>query len=203
MDKDTIPYHDSIIAVFLLIILHRISTHGPDSIDSNSQPVNRTAPPVGRRLLPGRVGLVLLAACLLLLACTPGDLSRPSTGWSPVAAAPIPQSTGSLISEGGTFSPEDNLLTVTDANPFVVGSILEIGGEQMEVTSISFRNISVARGVNGTVPRAHPDGSEIMLLADDMAIYIGTKQGTVKSLLDDGSGVPSVEWISSPLDPEQ
>ena len=153
--------------------------------------------------MPGWISLVWLAVGLLLLGCTPGDLSQASTGWSPVAAAPIPQATGSLISEGTTFSPEDNLLSVTDPNPFVVGHVLEIGGELMEVTSISLRELGVARGINGTTPRAHADGSEIMLLAGDVAIYIGTKQGTVKSLRDDGSGLPSVEWTSSPLDPEQ
>ena len=203
MGKDTIPYHDTTIAVFLLIILLRNFTHGPDSIESTSQPVDEPASPMRRRALPGWVSFVLLATVLLLLACAPGDLSQSSTGWSPVAAAPIPQSTGSLINEGSTFSPEDNLLTVTDPNPFVVGHVIEIGGELMEVTSISFRDLSVARGVNGTTPKAHPDGSEIMLLAGDVAIYIGTKQGAVKSLRDDGSGIPSVEWTSSPLDPEQ
>ncbi len=156
-----------------------------------------------KRALPGWSSIAWLAVVLLLLGCAPGDLSRPSTGWSPVAAAPIPQTTGSLINEGSTFSPEDNLLSVTDPNPFVVGHVIEIGGELMEVTSVSFRDLGVARGINGTTPRAHPDGSEIMLLAGDMAIYIGTKQGAVKSLRDDGSGIPSVEWISSPLDPEQ
>ena len=201
--KDTIPYHDTTIAVFLLIILLRISAQRPDSIESTSQPVDKPASPMQRQALLGWSRLAWLAAVLLLLACAPGDLSRPSTGWSPVAAAPIPKITGSLINEGSTFSPEDNLLTVTDPNPFVVGSVLEIGGELMEVTTISFRDLGVARGINGTLPRAHPDGSEIMLLAGDMAIYIGTKQGVVKSLRDDGSGIPSVEWTSSPLDPEQ
>ena len=232
MDKDTIPYHDTTIrntghrntdhqrgggpaqpseiqfsaVAFLLIVLLRISAQRPDtpdSIESTSQPGDKPASPMQKRASSVWSSIAWLAVVLLLLGCAPGDLSRPSTGWSPVAAAPIPQSTGSLINEGSTFSPEDNLLSVTDPNPFVVGHVIEIGGELMEVTSISFRDLGVARGMSGTTPRAHPDGSEIMLLAGDMAIYIGTKQGAVKSLRDDGSGIPSVEWISSPLDPEQ
>ena len=120
-----------------------------------------------------------------------------------MAVAPIPTSTGSLVDEGGTFSPLDNLLTVTDPNPFVVGHVLQIGPEQMEVTSITFRDLGITRGANGTTPAAHPDLSEVLLLAGDLAIYIGTKQGSVKGLRDDGSGLPAVEWTYSPVDPER
>ena len=196
--KDSIQYHD-LTGVFFLIILFLKSNHGTTSA---KKPV-KLGPPAWRRATMALACMFMLSAALFLLGCTPGNLSESSTGWSPIAAAPIPATTGSLVDEGGTFSPLDNLLTVTDPNPFVVGHVLQIGAEQMRITAITFRDLGVARGANGTLPAAHPDRSEVLLLAGDLAIYIGTKQGSVKGLRDDGSGLPAVEWTYSPVDPEQ
>ena len=44
-------------------------------------------------------------------------------------------------------------------------------------------------------------GQKSLLLAGDLAIYISTKQGSVKGLRDDGSGLPAVEWTYSPVGP--
>ena len=197
MDKDSIPYHDLTVAVFLIILLP----------NSNQEPKSkgRATKPAGSSSDLARlvwISLCILVPVVLMLGCTPGNLTQSSTGWSPVAAAPIPASTGSMVDEVGTFSPLDNLLTVTDPSPFVVGHIIQIGGEQMEITSIAFRDLSVTRGENGTQPAAHPDGSEVLLLAGDLAIYVGTKQGAVKGLRDDGSGLPSVDWTYSPVGSE-
>ena len=119
-----------------------------------------------------------------------------------MAAAPALSGTGSSVDEGRTFTPLDNILTVTDTSGFKVGQILVIDTEQMRVTSISFRDLGVVRGVNGTPPKAHADRSKILAIGDELTIYIGTIQGSVKKLRDDGSGLPNVEWTFSPLDAE-
>ena len=139
----------------------------------------------------------------LLLGCTPGNLTEPSSGWSPVAAAPIPTATGVFVNEAAGFGPLDNQLAYAGSYLFTIGQVIEIGGEQMRITGVAFSELTVERGIDGAQPVTHPDRSEIMLLAGDMAVYVGSKQGSVKSFRDDGSGLPSPDWIYSPAGLEQ
>lgn len=55
----------------------------------------------------------------------------------------------------GAISVNDTLLRVASATGFAKGELLKVDDEFMETTEVSGTNISVIRGVNGTVAKAH------------------------------------------------
>ena len=163
---------------------------------SNGRTVTKPTPPPGRRARLGLFGLFLLPFVLLLLGCVGGGgrFGNASSGWSPAAAALVPIDTGSIVNEGATLSPLDNNLTFRGAFFFAAGQILLIDDEQLEVTSVSNRDLRVSRGVNGTTPQDHADQSTIYILGQELVVFVSTKQGEVKALIDDGSDPPPVKW---------
>lgn len=131
---------------------------------------------------------------VLVLGCTPGSFSESSPGWSPAAAVIVPVRTNETINEGAPFSDLDDELTVSFAVGFTVGQTIQIGGEQLLITSIRDRNLRVNRGVNGTKPQVHADQSDIYTLGDEWVVFVSTRQGEVKALRDDGSPSHEVKW---------
>ena len=142
--------------------------------------------------------VALLPVAVLLLACTPGSFGQPSSGWSPAAAAMVPVKTGETIDEGAPFSNLDDTLTVSYAVGFAVGQTIQIGTEQMTITSIRDRDLQVVRGANGTWPQFHADQSDIHKLGEEWVVFITTIQGEVTALRDDGSPSPPIKWTFVP-----
>ena len=55
-------------------------------------------------------------------------------------------------------------VTVDDGTQFAVGQTVMAGDEQMLITNIYGNYLTVTRGVNGTAPIAHADGSDLYIL---------------------------------------
>ena len=127
---------------------------------------------------------------LMLAACTGSRLRGESDGWSPAAGVALPSDTGSRINEGRTVDPLDNSLTVTNASAFAVGQVIQIDGERLQITAIRDQELLVERGFDNTRPQSHADQAIIYAIGGEFVVFIITKQGEVKTLLDDGSGVP-------------
>lgn len=154
-----------------------------------------------------RTSLSRLAPCaailvILLLGCTDAQsLSGDSRGWSPASVSGDVQVSRASVSEGFTFTESDSTLTVTQGAAFSVGQTLVIDTEHLAVTSIIGNNLGVVRGANGTTPQPHADGEPVFILSEDVVtIYVGTKQGEIKALKDDGFGPPSIKWTFRPLE---
>ena len=65
-------------------------------------------------------------------------------------------------------------------------------------------DLGVVRGANGTTRQPHGDGTPVFILSEEVVtIYVGTKQGDLKALQDDGFGPPSTKWTFRPLDTSQ
>ena len=73
----------------------------------------------------------------------------------------VTEDTGAAISGGQALSVDAASVTVTDATKFSAGQTLLIDSEQVYVTAASANGLTAARGVNGTTPAPHPDGSRI------------------------------------------
>lgn len=113
----------------------------------------------------------------------------------------IPNETGGRLIEGSALFTQDTTLTVDNPRDFVPGQVILIGEEQILVVSIEDGDLIVERGSNNTMPRIHPDLSPIFTLGGQATVFISTKEGEVKVLDDDGTGVPSLRW--SYLPPER
>jgi hypothetical protein len=140
--------------------------------------------------------VLLLGMFMLALGCTGSQLGGTSKGWSAAAVSEIYQNTGSRVDERGTFLASDTTLTVTDSRPFQVQQTLHIDNEQLKVQLIRGNNLEVERGVNGTRPGDHADGSDLRVVAT--VVYVATNQGEIKALSDGGSGPPSTNWTFNP-----
>ena len=149
-------------------------------------------------------GIALGLAVLLvaLAGCTAGRLEGDSKGWSPAAVSSQAQISRTVIAEGLLFSESDNTLTVANSTIFTTGQIILLGSEQLVVTGVVGNNLNVVRGANGTLPQAHPDGAAVSILTEDVVtVYVGTRQGEIKALEDDGLGSPETKWTFRPLGP--
>jgi hypothetical protein len=86
-------------------------------------------------------------------------------------------------------------LAVTRGSVFGSGQTILIDAEQLGVASVTGNNLTVTRGANGTVAQNHEGGAAIYAIGSSVVvIFVGTKQGEVKALQDDGSGPPKVLW---------
>lgn len=143
----------------------------------------------------GLLGLCSAALALLLAGCTGSNLAGPSSGWSPAGAGELPLDTGSQIQGRRTVAASDRELAVTNGSAFASRQTILIGTEQLEVASVAGNNLTVVRGVNGTVAQNHEGGAAIYAIGTGViVIFVGTKQGEVLALQDDGSGPPEVVW---------
>ena len=146
--------------------------------------------------MPALLVLVLLLA-VALTACTGSRLRGSSTGWSPAVAIPSAEGTGTFIDEGGTISPFDDTLTVTQSSVFLVGQVLQIDDEQMRVINIEGNDLRVDRGFNGTRAEGHADRTPIFVLGQRTTVIIVSKQGDFIAL--DDIGKPSTDlWTFTP-----
>ena len=75
----------------------------------------------------------------------------------------VVEDSGVDINEGGAFGSADATLTVTDGAKFSAGQTVLIESEQLYITAITANDLTVERGVNGTLAAAHPDGVDISL----------------------------------------
>lgn len=141
------------------------------------------------------LGLCSVALALFLVGCTGSNFSGSNTGWSPAAAGEIPSDTGSKIQAGRTVAASDRVLAVTNGSAFASKQTILIDTEQLEVASVVGNNLTVVRGANGTVAQNHEGGAAIYAIGSGLVIiFVGTKQGEVLALQDDGSGPPEVVW---------
>ena len=127
---------------------------------------------------------------LMLAACTGRGLEGESDGWSPASGVALPTDTGSRINEGRDVDPLDNTLRVTNASAFTVGQVILIDSERMQITDIRDQDLLVERGFDNTSPQSHADQTTIYAIGGAFVVFIITKQGEIKALLDDGSGAP-------------
>lgn len=154
-----------------------------------------SGPASRKRRHRGLLGLCSVALALLLAGCTGSNLGGSSSGWSPAVAGELPSDTGSRIQVGRTVAASERVLAVTNGSVFGSGRTILIGAELMEVASVTGNNLTVVRGANGTVAQNHEGGAAIYAIGNSVVvIFVGTKQGEVKALQDDGSGPPNVVW---------
>ena len=141
---------------------------------------------------------LLLALCLVvalvLAACSGGSLRGTSSGWSPAAAVAIPLDSGSRTNEGRDIDPLDHTFTVTNATAFTVDQVLQIDDERLQITSIRDQELTVTRGVDNTRVQSHADQATIFTIGSQFVLFVSTRQGVIKALVDDGLGVPDVQW---------
>jgi hypothetical protein len=109
-------------------------------------------------------------------------------------AGELPSDTGSQIQVGRTVAASDRVLAVTRGSVFASGQTILIGAEQLQVASVTGNNLTVVRGANGTFAQNHEGGAAIYAIGSSVVIFVGTKQGEVVALRDDGSGTPEVVW---------
>jgi hypothetical protein len=158
------------------------------------------------RSTPGVIRMAFCAAILIvaLAGCTGQGLSGDSNGWSPASVSGAVQVSQANISEGFPFTESDSTLTVSFPGEFSVGQTIVIDNEHLAVTSKAGNDLGVVRGTNGTTAQPHRDGTPVFILSEEaLTIYVGTKQGEIKALTDDGFGPPSTKWIFRPLGPSQ
>ena len=146
-----------------------------------------------------RLGMYAAVIALLFTGCTGQELSGGSNGWSPASVSGAVQVSQASIAESFGFSESDSTLTVSGGG-FSVGQTLVVESEHLAVTSVVGNNLSVIRGTNGTTPQPHAVGTPVFILSEDVVtIYVGTKQGELKALRDDGFGPPSTKWTFRPV----
>lgn len=63
----------------------------------------------------------------------------------------------------GAVNASATSITVTSATGIAAQSVIEVGMEQMLVTSLVGAVLTVARGYNGTLPASHPAGSYVLV----------------------------------------
>ena len=68
---------------------------------------------------------------------------------------------GAAVEEGSPVSPSDTTLTAADGSKLAVGQTLLLGNEQVYVTSMDGSDLTIRRGINGTVAAAHAGGAGI------------------------------------------
>ena len=68
------------------------------------------------------------------------------------------------VVDGTAVTPDDATISVSDGTRFAVGQTVVIGEEQLLVSNIAEDTLSVSRGLNGTTPGAHADGSTVHIL---------------------------------------
>ena len=134
----------------------------------------------------------------MLAACTPGGLRDESSGWSPSSGVALLSTTGVSINEGRTVDPLANSFAVTNASAFTVGQVLQIDDERLQITAIRDLDLLVERGFDNTSPQSHADQSIIYAIGNEFVVFVITKQGEIKALLDSGSGVPQFPFSFSP-----
>ena len=140
---------------------------------------------------------ICLGVALVLSACSGSSLRGTSSGWSPVAAVALPLDSGSRINEGRNLDPLDITFTVSSVTAFAVGQVLQIDDERLIITAIREQDLTVSRGVDNTRPQSHADQSSIFTIGSQFALFVSTRQGQIKALLDDGLGAPTVQWSVS------
>lgn len=74
------------------------------------------------------------------------------------------EDSGSNVNEAGGFSATDITLTVTSGADFAIGQTVLVDAEQMLVTNIATNNLTVTRGLNGTVAVSHADATDVFIL---------------------------------------
>ncbi|MBM3269203.1 MAG: hypothetical protein FJZ01_16300 [Candidatus Sericytochromatia bacterium] len=87
---------------------------------------------------------------------------------------------GATINEGATFGLSDTTLTVSDGTKFTVGDILLIESEMLLVDGKTSNNLTVVRGINGTVAADH---------ADNLSIYVEYERGLFEPHPDAGFAI--------------
>ena len=135
-----------------------------------------------------------IAVAMVLVACTGGSLRGTSSGWSPVAAVAIPVDSNGRINEGRNLDALDSTFTVTNVTGFSVGQVLQIDDERLRITSIRDQDLTVSRGVDNTRPQPHADQASIFLIGSQFVLYVSTREGDIKALIDDSSGTPLIHW---------
>ena len=135
-----------------------------------------------------------LAAAMVLAACSGSSLRGTSSGWSPVAAVAIPVDSNGRINEGRSLEALDSTFTVTNVTGFSVGQVLQIDDERLRITSIRDQDLTVIRGVDNTRSRPHTDQTSIYVLGTQFVLYVSTRGGDIKALIDDSSGTPLIHW---------
>ena len=190
--RGTIRYHDSKALVILINSLH-IADYVPKR--SDYRPAKTlVGPRANLRNLVLVLALVAFAS-MVLAACTSGSNLRDTTsGWSPVAAIPVPLDTGGRITEGRAVDPLDNTLTVSNPSDFAVGQVLQIDDERLQITAIRDKDLTVLRGFDDTTPQSHADLATIYTIGEQFVVVISTKDGEIIALDDHGSGAPAVKW---------
>jgi hypothetical protein len=68
------------------------------------------------------------------------------------------------VVDDAVVTPDGAAITVSDGAQFAVGQTIIIGAEQLLVTGIGANTLSVSRGLNGTTPAAHAEGSAVYIL---------------------------------------
>ena len=191
-------------ALFQMVLsLTAVLRRHPARRTQTARPLDRALPHSWAK--QSRMALCAAVFVVLLAGCTGRQgLSGDSNGWSPASVSGAVQISQASISEAFTFTESDSTLTVTEGARFSVGQTLVIESEHLAVISISGNDLGVVRGANGTTPQPHSDGTPVFILSEDVVtIYVGTKQGELKALKDDGFGPPSTKWTFRPLDTSQ
>ena len=149
----------------------------------------------------GRIRLCAAVLLVLLAGCTGQGFNDESSGWSPASVSGAVLVSQASISESFTFTESDSTLTVSGGG-FSVGQTVVIESEHLAVTSVVGNDLGVVRGANGTTPQPHAVGTPVFILSEDVVtIYVGTMQGELIAMKDDGFGPPSTEWTFRPLEP--
>lgn len=73
----------------------------------------------------------------------------------------VTEDTGVAIAAGAGVGMMDATMTVEGEHPLSPGHTLAVGEEQLYVTSVEGKELTVARGVNGTPAAAHEDGAAV------------------------------------------
>ena len=73
---------------------------------------------------------------------------------------------------------------------FTVGQIILIDSERLQITAIRDLDLLVQRGFDNTSPQSHADQTIIYAIGNEFVVFVITKQGEIKALLDDGSDPP-------------
>ena len=73
----------------------------------------------------------------------------------------VTEDSGAGIEQGSPVSPSDTVLKASDGSKLAAGQTLLLGSEQVYVTAVDGNDLTVQRGVNGTVAAAHAGGAGI------------------------------------------
>lgn len=97
--------------------------------------------------------------------CHGGGAQSPCSGLVEVSGRwgyrEVTEDTGAVIAQGSGMASTDTTVTVDGEHALSPGHTLAVGEEQMYVTSVAGQEITVARGVNGTLAADHEDGTSV------------------------------------------